>query len=97
MIIKGNIIKIRGIKRDQLEALNGFDQSEPWRDFVEVIGNTWAEAKHSKTGRRMIGMEGLGMTDLEPILRGATRGDRVDHKAIKVGDCTQEELISAGA
>jgi len=93
--IKGNILKIRGIKRDQLGALNGFDRSKPWRDFVEVIGNTWAEAKHSKTGRRMIGMEGLGMMDLEPILQGATRGERVKREVIEIGKCRQEELISA--
>lgn len=98
--IKGNILKIRGIKREQLEALNGFYRSKPWRDFVEVIGNTWAEAKHSKIGRskigrRMIGMEGLGMMDLEPILQGATRGERVKREVIEIGKCRQEELISA--
>lgn len=91
----GNVLKIRGIKRNELEELRSFDKNKLWRDFVEVIGNTWADAKHSKTDKRMIGMEGLGMMDLEPILRGATRGERVERELIEIGECRQEELISA--
>jgi deoxycytidine triphosphate deaminase len=92
--LAGNVLKIKGIKRSQLEELESFDRSNVWKEFVKEIGNKWAEAKDSKTGRRMIGMEGLGMMDLEPILQGATRGERVERKAIEIG-CSQEELISA--
>lgn len=94
--LTGDVLKIKGIKRKQLEELESFDRNSIWKNFVEVIGNTWAEAKHSKTDRRMIGMEGLGMIDLEPILRGATHGERVDRKLIEIGECRQDELISAG-
>jgi len=92
--LAGNVLKIKGIKRSQLEELESFDCSNVWKEFVKEIGNKWAEAKHPKRERRMIGMEGLGMMDLEPILQGATRGERVERKAIEIG-CRQEELISA--
>ena len=73
-----------------------FDTSEKWKEVVKNVAEIWARAKHSKTDRRMIGMEGLGMIDLEPILRGTKRGERVERKVIEIGECRQEELISAG-
>jgi deoxycytidine triphosphate deaminase len=93
--MKDDYLQIRGIKRDQLEALIAFDQTRSWNEFIKNISKTWVDAIHPKTGRRMIGMEALGMMNLEPILKGVKRGSRTERESIEIGECRQVDLISA--
>ncbi len=65
----GNALWVRGLKQKQVEALRALNKNPNWQKFVDdTVAPRWANAKHADSRRRMIGMEGLGLTDLKDIV-----------------------------
>lgn len=90
-----DILKIKGLKNSHLDSLSKLSTDINWLNFVKKeMANAWANQRHSKTGNRMIGMEALGMTNLNEIVKGIEGGIRVNSDDICQDICREDELTT---
>ncbi len=92
----GRTLKVKGIKRGDVESLKRFHGSDAWTKFAEKqVGEGWATAEHPTTHRRMIGMEALGMEDLSGIFKVSGKGTRITDSDIVGRACSEQDLAAA--
>lgn len=84
-----------GIKRRQIEALSEFIKSDNWVSFVDGIAEKWATCTHPRTGNRMIVMNGLGMSSLREIVKGAEYDGYLSPDEFTGKACATTELSKA--
>ncbi len=88
--VEDNSLVVRGLKKSSYDDLRKIDGSKPWLDTVEKAKAKWLECRHGE--RRSIGMEALGMEDLEKLVEGSAMGETVDPEQVKAGMVTQDAL-----
>jgi deoxycytidine triphosphate deaminase len=94
--VDNGVLKVRGLRRSNLDALSAFDKRKEWREYVnETVATAWAEKRHSQTGNRMIGIDALGMNSLRDIMAGAGAESRITPEDIEGKVCTPQELVAA--
>lgn len=88
--VEDNSLVVRGLKKSSYDDLRKIDGSKPWLDTVEKAKAKWLESRRGE--RRSIGMEALGMEDLEKLVEGPAMGKAVDPEQVKAGMVTQDAL-----
>jgi len=92
--VKDGKISVKDIKRNQIEALKLFNDSEAWHGFVETVADKWSEAKHTDTKNHMIGMSGLGMESLRDLEK-LKYGTRLKKEDVDQESCREDDLVDA--
>ncbi|HLB73822.1 MAG TPA: hypothetical protein VJJ98_07370 [Sedimentisphaerales bacterium] len=90
--VEGNSLVVRGLKKSSYEDLRRIDGSKPWQDTIEQAKKKWLEWKDSSTERKSIGMEALGMDDLEKLVEGRAMGEAINPDRLGEKEVTQNEL-----
>jgi deoxycytidine triphosphate deaminase len=89
--VQDNSLFVRGLKKSSYEELRKIDGSKPWLDTVEEAKKKWIESVDQKN-KKSIGMEALGMEDLEKLTSGSPMGKWLDQDIIEAQEVTDKEL-----
>lgn len=90
--VEDNSLVVRGLKKSSYDELRKIDGSKPWLDTVEKAKSEWLKLEHEETKRKSIGMEALGMDDLEKLTSGKPMGKWLDKDIIESQGVTDKEL-----
>ena len=81
---------VRGLKKSSYEELRKIDGSKPWLETVEKAKTEWLACIYK--GHKSIGMEALGMKDLEKLVEGPPKGKPLEKEKIKTEGVTDDKL-----
>ncbi len=91
--VEDNSLVVKGLKKPDYDKLREIDRSEPWQETVEKARKSWLEYIDKDTGRKCIGMEALGMEDLEKLIEGPAMGEPLDPEKIRETKVTSDLLF----
>lgn len=92
--VEDNSLVVRGLKKSSYEKLRKIDGSKPWLDTVEKAKAEWLELEDRETKRKSIGMEALGMKDLEELTDVSPMGEALKEEKIREKKVTDDELYN---
>ena len=93
LVLSGTRVRVYGVKRDELERIQGFSTNREWRTFCTDLANRWATATHKKTGRSVVWMEALGLEDLGSIATISKAG-RLSAADLETVTCSDGDLLA---
>ena len=93
--VNGQSLAARGIKREHVEALKECFSDKKWYGFVDLLAKKWVDKENSKTKKRMIVMNALGMKDLWSIVSGLSEDGYIRKENVLGQALDEDSLVQA--